>query len=118
MLKLDVTLSIGVLLTSSLTFNYGYITNSICFCKNWVWVVSYKKFKKMKITNKQASELEALKLYIERNFDKSIIDIRVDYVNLLNVLNFRISINGKSIFYDSEVLAWTFIDGIYSGINR
>ena len=72
----------------------------------------------MKLTKNQASELEALKLYIERNFKKFNIEISINYISLQYKPCFIIMINGKSAILESELLAYTFLDGMYIGINR
>lgn len=72
----------------------------------------------MKITNKQASDLEALRLYIQRNFGKFNIEISIDYVLLQYSPNFIIMINGKSAILESELLAYTFLDGMYIALKQ
>ena len=72
----------------------------------------------MKLTNKQISDLEALKLYIKRNFEKFNIEIDVDYVLLQYIPYFRIIINGKCVVLESELLAYTFLDGMYIVLDQ
>lgn len=72
----------------------------------------------MKITNKQASDLEALRLYIQRNFGKFNIEISINYISLQYKPCFIIMINGKSAILESELLAYTFLDGMYIALEQ
>jgi archaellum component FlaF (FlaF/FlaG flagellin family) len=63
------------------------------------------------------SQIDSLNTYINNNFKQFNISIYCEKVSLCNIDKFNIFINNRNYVCDNEVLAWTFIDGLYCALN-
>lgn len=64
------------------------------------------------------NQIESLDNYCKNVFKDLPIIPKVEPIILAGEQKFNILFNGKNYVADTEVLAWTFIDGLYLGITE